>query len=356
MPITRRDGTFYTSAAPSIPFATMKEAKQATAASSSTPSNPSVPLSEPTQAGAPSLGTPGQHARQQSLIRQLPSGPSRTRQPSASTSLHQRTADLPGSTPDARIERHDPGVIEINSDTEEASTRKRPAGSSPPEAGQSVKRTHVVISDSDEEQPQVVAAAAQAPAPAELTKTVKGHINRIVNFFTFKSEKQAARNEIEQKLGKMPANEHVTTLLGLITQLSAPNVDKKAKIAEWVAKPTTIADIVSSSDMRKSRKCELQDALAREMANPEFKHVAQEINQMIPFNFKARHVLTDPSIKNGNYNSVLFRRVFADSRGPLTAINAIWDHLLTMDKSVRYAALKSWKPEESGDHAENGAM
>ncbi|MBN3847606.1 hypothetical protein G3N58_12315 [Paraburkholderia sp. Ac-20342] len=170
-------------------------------------------------------------------------------------------------------------------------------------------------------------------------------ITQIVNELP-RWEQQAARAEIETKLRSMPADEQQTLLMHLNTRLSGKASDTKpAVIRNWAA-TDSVATVIEGRDMRTDRERELQTALADQNSNPDFRISRDEVLGMLRGAQRraAMHIGIGPYGTGTHYVSVLYWRVFRDSRGPVAAINDIRDLIAPLNEQQRYQAIKDWIP------------
>ncbi|MCA8003476.1 hypothetical protein, partial [Burkholderia metallica] len=154
----------------------------------------------------------------------------------------------------------------------------------------------------------------------------------------------AARTEIESRLSAMPADEQRTVLMHLNSKLSGrASIAKPAIIQRW-ADTITVDRVIEGRDLRTNRERELQDAIATQNNNPAFREPRDAILGMLPY--KGRHTSSLTSVNQwGTYNSTLYRRIFADSRGPVAALNDIRALIEPLDEQHRYKAIKKWMPK-----------
>ncbi len=93
--------------------------------------------------------------------------------------------------------------------------------------------------------------------------------------------------------------------------------------------------------MRTDPERELQNALAAQNRNPAFSTPRDEILKMLP-PAERRYAMMIGFSSDTRFNSPLYRRVFADSRGPVAAINDIRDLIEPLPEQQRYQAIKDW--------------
>ncbi|WP_144030409.1 hypothetical protein [Burkholderia sp. AU6039] len=179
-------------------------------------------------------------------------------------------------------------------------------------------------------------------APRAFSPPISRGITQIVNGLT-RWDRQAARTQIETKLRSMPENEQQIFLMHLKTQLSGKASGAKPAIIQNWAATGSVAPAMARPDMRSDRMRELQNALAAQCKIPAFREPLDEILGMLPY--AERHTASYITIsRDNNYNSLLYRRVFRDSRGPVAAMNDIRDLIAPLDEQQRYQAIKDWVP------------
>jgi hypothetical protein len=199
--------------------------------------------------------------------------------------------------------------------------------------------------------PTPVAGPASQPlqpvvAPPVFSAQISRSITQIVNGL-LRWEQQAARTQIETRLRSAPANEQQTLLMHLTTQLSGKASDAKpATIQNWAA-TTSAASATEGRDMRTDREREMQTALTAQLNNPAFRKLRDEVLDLLP-RVQKRQSMDTNIIYGGTYKStyksLLFRRVFADSRGPVAAITDIHALIEPLPEQQRYQAIKDWVP------------
>jgi hypothetical protein len=179
-------------------------------------------------------------------------------------------------------------------------------------------------------------------APPVFSAQISRSIKQIVNGLS-RWEQQAARTQIETRLRSAPANEQQTLLMHLTTQLSGKASDAKpATIQNWAA-TTSVASATEGRDMRTDHEREMQTALTAQLNNPAFRKLLDEILDLLPRDQK-RKSMDINIIHGGTYKSLLYRRVFADSRGPVAAITDIHALIEPLPEQQRYQAIKDWVP------------
>lgn len=193
-----------------------------------------------------------------------------------------------------------------------------------------------VNSPSSQPLQRVVTAPAFSPQiRSSISQTVTGLV---------RWDQQTARTQIETKLRSVPANEQLTLLMYLNAQLSGKASDTKPAIIQNWAATATVGRSMEGRDMRTDCERELQNALSAQLNNPAFRGPRDEISGMLPV--AHRRIAIDIGILNGNtYKALLYRRAFADSRGPVAAIHDIRALIEPLPEQQRYQAIKNWAPQ-----------
>lgn len=199
-------------------------------------------------------------------------------------------------------------------------------------------------------QPAAVASSSRAASEAVVTATrsaispaSRSRIRSITSGL-LRWEKEAAKNQIETRLHNTPADQHVMLLNHLSSQLSTASASTKAGvIAQW-SQHSTIERATASHDLRTPLEREMQDRLNAALRDPVFAAAKERICNMLPGDIRDRVIVS--SIQHSNYYSLLYRRVFADSRPPAEAIQALEQHLSRFAEPQCYDAMREWQPQQ----------
>ncbi|MCA8003489.1 hypothetical protein [Burkholderia metallica] len=185
-------------------------------------------------------------------------------------------------------------------------------------------------------------AQPQTTAPVFSTQISRG-IRQIVNDLP-RWEQSTLRTQIESKLSSMSTDDQRTVLMHLNSQLSGRASTAKPAIIQRWAEMTTVNRAMEGRDLRTDRQRELQDALATQNKNPAFREARDAILAMVPSGIKQRMGRIGIT-QYGKYHSTLYRRAFADSRGPVAALNDIRALIEPLHELQRYNAIKNWIPK-----------
>ena len=217
-----------------------------------------------------------------------------------------------------------------------ARTGDAPRGSNAQEL-QALQYSSVAASSS---QRQPASAASEQIA---LTVDVHKSITNIVKSL-MKCYQNPARSQIEAKLHQVPESEHKQAILTLNVELSSKAQREKPQfITDWI--PKSIDRIVTQNDPRTGREKALQDAIVLQRSIPAFKLAEENIRKMLPSR-DARQSAFHTGIKPGiHYQGNAWRKVFADTRGPLISIQDLENHLNGIAEAQRSQAILDWEPK-----------
>jgi len=201
------------------------------------------------------------------------------------------------------------------------------------------QQTPVAASSSQSQ--QASAASAQPALTVDVHKTITTIVKPLLKW-----DQNPARSQIETKLHQLPENEHKQALLTLNVDLSSKaQTEKPQFIANWT--PKSIGQLTAQSDLRTDSEKQLQDDLALQRRIPAFAQAEENIRNMLPgkIGTMERARVFAGHINHKNYYSALWRRIFADPRGPVTAIQDLENHLNGIAEAARYQAILDWPPK-----------
>jgi hypothetical protein len=151
---------------------------------------------------------------------------------------------------------------------------------------------------------------------------------------------------IEGKLRAISSDEQEQFILisALRNQIHGmASADMGNAITTW-AQTISVDRAKEGRDLRSATERELQERLFQWKDDPSFGGPLREVLGMLPLSLRQR--TSTITVVDGNYGSVLFRRVFKDPRGPVNAINAIRNILVTLNENQRYQAIHNWNPTQ----------
>jgi hypothetical protein len=151
---------------------------------------------------------------------------------------------------------------------------------------------------------------------------------------------------IEGKLRAISSDEQEQFILisALRNQIHGmASADMGNAITTW-AQTISVDRAKEGRDLRSATERELQERVSQWKSDPSFNEPLGEVLRMLPY--AARRDAASIYVIHGNYSSVLFKRVFKDPRGPVNAINAIRNILVTLNENQRYQAIWNWDPTQ----------
>lgn len=214
------------------------------------------------------------------------------------------------------------------------------------------RRLRAFISASSAMRPPFSAAVSETAQPVAaqriFTEVIRQSIGSLVGQQFQRWDQQDVKTLIERKLGSESAQDHQLLLQTLTNRLSGQTSEAKLDVVQVWADEKNLTDAaLATRDTRHPAVRSLEERLERFLNNPAFLEPQSKVFALLtPDSRNSCRKSTASANETGTayYRSPLYGRIFKDKRGPIVALEEIYELIHPMQEVLRHQAILDWTP------------